>query len=537
MTGRDSAGAQRGTANLARDPDGGMKAIREVLGRMNEGWSRGQGIAIIAVAALGGTVLWLVGDKSAENLALILLSVGTAAAVAWLSASRPGVAFGILFLVATLSRWTISTHLGNMRLEQPAIVVGFAALLLAPSRLDLGRLRALWPIGASLGLYLGCLALSSVLFAPDRADSLRMTFWTGLSMAGGLLAFLLLARSNARATEWMLASGYLQAAVAIVCAILFFTLGPVLVSGPEPAPGVALALGASPKVFGVSWEANLYASLLTALTIIGLNRLLSAGQLADKVPLFVMVAAIALGVTRGAYVGLAAGVAVYALFAIAPGHLPAPRDIRRVGLRVAPVAGSLVAGLVVAAVLMRGGRAPNTPLALTLPSWAGGPVAVATGQPGSAPVATPFVVLPQNDTVAFRTERIPEALADMPNSIVVGLGANSFGQRHADPSQNGAPDHIAILALAALYESGVVGAAGLGIGFGLILLMLFKSSRRGVDRGTMAAYAGAIACLLVAYEATNALNFVLIWLIAGAGLAAATEPVDPAEGHRASLPG
>jgi hypothetical protein len=146
-------------------------------------------------------------------------------------------------------------------------------------------------------------------------------------------------------------------------------------------------------------------------------------------------------------------------------------------------------------------------------------------------------VLPQNDTVAFRAERIPEALADLPNSLVVGLGANSFGQRHADPSQNGAPDHIAPLALAALYESGVLGAAGLGIGFGLVLLMLFKSSRRRVDRGTIAAYAGALASLLVAYEATSALNFVLIWLIAGAGLAAASKPVDPVEGLTAPIPG
>jgi hypothetical protein len=522
---------------------------------MNEGWSRGQRAAIVAVAALGGTVLWLVGDKTAENLALILLSVGTAAAVAWLSASRPGVAFGILFLVATLSRWTISTHLGDMRLEQPAIVAGFAALLVAPSRLDLGRLRALWPIGASFGLYLACLTLSSVLFAPDRADSLRMTFWTGLSMAGGLLAFLLLARSNARATEWMLASGYVQAAVALVFAVLFFTLGPVVVAGPEPAPGIIQPLSSLPKVFGLSWEANLYASLLAALAIIGLNRLLSGGRPADKVLVPFMVAAIALGVTRGAYLGLAAGVAVYALFAVAPERWPALRDIRRVGKRLVPVAGSLLVGMAVAAVLLQGGRPPNTPLTFTFPGWGGGPVAVASGSPGPTagptarptarptpsptPKATPFVVLPQNDTVAFRAERIPVALADIPNSLVIGLGANSFGQRHEDPSQHGAPDHIAPMALAALYESGVLGAAGLGLGFGLILLMLFRSSRRRVDRGTIAAYAGALASLLVAYEATSALNFALIWLIAGAGLAAATQPADPAdpaEGVGAPLP-
>jgi hypothetical protein len=505
----------------------------------------------VALAALAAAVLWLIGDKSADNLALIILSVGTAAAVAWLSATRPGVAFGILFLVATLSRWTLSTHLGNMRLEQPAIVAGFAALLLAPSRLDLGRLRTLWPIGASFGLYLVCLALSSVLFAPDRADSLRMTFWTGLSMSGGLLAFLLLARSNARATEWILASGYVQAAVALLFAVLFFTLGPVVVAGPEPAPGIIQPLSSLPKVFGLSWEANLYASLLAALAIIGLNRLLSGGRLADKLLVPFMVAAIALGVTRGAYLGLAAGVAVYAMFAVAPGRLPVPRDVRRIGKRLAPVAGSLLAGLVVAAVLLQGGRPPNTPVAFTFPSWGGGPVAVASGSTGPTarptpsptarptPKVTPFVVLPQNDTVAFRAERIPVALADIPNSLVIGLGANSFGQRHGDPSQHGAPDHIAPMALAALYESGVLGAAGLGLGFGLILLMLFRSSRRRVDRGTIAAYAGALASLLVAYEATSALNFALIWLIAGAGLAASTQPADPAdpaEGIGAPLP-
>jgi hypothetical protein len=36
-----------------------------------------------------------------------------------------------------------------------------------------------------------------------------------------------------------------------------------------------------------------------------------------------------------------------------------------------------------------------------------------------------------------------------------------------------------------------------------------------------AAYIGSLICLLVAYQATNALNVSLIWLIAGAGLAMA----------------
>jgi len=67
----------------------------------------------------------------------------------------------------------------------------------------------------------------------------------------------------------------------------------------------------------------------------------------------------------------------------------------------------------------------------------------------------------------------------------------------------------------------------LAIGVGLVLLVLFKAARRRSDRGAIAAYAGALVCLLVTYQVTNALNFSLIWLRAGAGLAASLVPSDP----------
>jgi hypothetical protein len=495
---------------------------------MDEGWSRWQRTAIVAVSVVAAAGLWLTGDRSAGNLVFVVLSVAAAAAVAWLTPSRPAAAFGVLFLVASLSRGTISTPVGNMRFEQPAIVAGFAALVLARQRIDLGRLRPLWPIGAAFGLYLACLTLSSVLFAPDRADSLRMTFWTGLSMAGGVLALLLLARSNARVTDWILLSGYVQAIPAFVIAILFFSLGPVLIAGATPAPGVQEPLSSLPKVFSLSWEANIYASFLAALTPIGINRLLSGNRLADRVLVPVMVAAIALGVTRGAYLGLMAGLAVYVLLAVAPARLRDRQTLRRVGVWGAVIAGSFGAGLLLTAVLLAGGRQPTNPLDFTKSNWGRGPAATAPG---------PIKVLSPPDTITFRLDRVPVALADMPNSLIVGLGANSFGQRHADPSSKGAPDHISILVVAALYESGVLGAAGLGIGFLLVLLALFKATRTRADRGTIAAYAGAIACLLVAYEATNALNFALIWLLVGAGLAAAIESAGPAPGEEPSPAG
>ena len=290
---------------------------------VNQGWSRQQSVAIAAMAAVAATVLWLAGDRGASDFALVLLSVGAAAAVAWLAPSRPVAAFGILFLVASLSGLTVSTRLGNMRLEQPAIVAGFAALLLSPSRLDLSRLRSLLPIGAAFGLYLACLGLSSVFFSLDRVDSLRMTFWTGLSMSGGLLAFLLLARGSARATEWICVSGYVQALVGVLCAVLFFSLGPVLVTGLYPAPGIAQPLSSLPKVLGLSWEANIYASLLAAVTILGLNRFLSGSMSVGKLLVPIMAGAIALGVTRGAYLGLGGGARPHSSRS-APSGRPAP---------------------------------------------------------------------------------------------------------------------------------------------------------------------------------------------------------------------
>ena len=287
-------------------------------------------------------------------------------------------------------------------------------------------------------------------------------------------------------------------------------------------------------MFSLSQEANLYASFLAAVTVFGFDRLISGGRLADKVLVPLMAGAIALGVTRGAYAGLAAGLAVYALATFAPWRRWGRSDVLRVGIGGTALAGSLLVGLLATLVLLPGGRPPTQPLDLTQPGFRSVPQA----GPSAGPVTTPgYQVKPPPDTVTFRLNRITPALQDLSNSLLIGLGANSYGQRHLDPSNPGQPDHIAILAVAALYESGVVGAAGLAIGFGLVLLALFKATRRRPDRGKIAAYAGALVCLLVAYEATNALNFALIWLLAGAGLAASVAPVDGAEETRVPLPG
>ena len=99
------------------------------------------------------------------------------------------------------------------------------------------------------------------------------------------------------------------------------------------------------------------------------------------------------------------------------------------------------------------------------------------------------------------------------------------GQRHADPSQAGSPpDHIAILAVAVLYDSGILGAAALAVAFVLLLAGLWSASRplRAADpsrAGPSAAFIGSIVALLVASQATNALHFASNWMIIGAAVA------------------
>jgi hypothetical protein len=311
------------------------------------------------------------------------------------------------------------------------------------------------------------------------------------------------------------------------------------------------------KIFGVSWEANLFASLVAALSVFAIERFRAAPRPLSGALVALVVIGMALGDTRGAYLGLAAGVLAYG------GVMVYRRGrTRSLAIPAGLVVGALVAGAwLLPALTAPRNNAPNQPVDLTTPGWGRqfaigpfslpalpdvfgpwesiaksspppSPAAVPTPAPGTSPNPPAPTVSPSpsptatpqanDDTIAFRLDRVPVALKDLSRDPIIGLGANSFGQRHIDISQfNNQPDHIAILAVASLYESGVIGSAGLAIGFALILLALWRSSRRSTRGPMAAAYIGSLVCLLVAYQATNALNFSLIWLIAGAGMAMA----------------
>jgi hypothetical protein len=413
-----------------------------------------------------------------------------------------------------------------MRLEQPAIAAALIAVMVSrrwPSR---RAMRAALPVAGAFAIYLAVLTISSLLDAPSRADSLRLVIWTTVSMLGGLAAFCLLADHASEAAPWFRAAGGLEAAAGIALALLFLVLGPVITTEPDPAPGIQNAMSAIPRVYGYAWEANLYASFLGAMAPFAIESFRARPTVRSAAIVSLVLLGFALGFARGAYLGLGAGLITYA--AIVGWRSRSVRNLLAPAVLTFVLLG--VGSTIWMNTMLPVGRPANDPLenrvaaalaALSRPGAGPGPGTTPGPSPTPSATYSAVVLPPPPDTLDFRLQRVPPAFGDLSSSLLIGLGADSFGQRHADPSQQGRPDHLAILAVAVLYESGALGALALAVGFLAVLWMLLRGSPNRDMRGTAAAYAAAIVSLLVAYQATNAIHFATIWLLVGGALALA----------------
>ena len=390
-----------------------------------------------------------------------------------------------------------------MRLEQPGVVAVGLAVLLGP-RPHLVRPHwtvLLIPLAALI--YLVILATSSLLLAPSPAKSMLLVAWTGISMLAGAIAFTLLLRDPGAGPRWLLIIGVLTAVAGLGTGLLFWLFG------PDWRLAVHGASGPLPKVTAFVWEPNLYASVLAATVPFAAANVIIKASRRTVGTLALILFAFALGNTRGAYLGLGAGsLVLLGLIAWRTGA------IRRVA-----AAGALIGALTIAGIGL---------YTITLPH----PGVVADLLPSPAPGATPPSPAPGSssapgfdeypDTLQYRLRRIPIALRDLGTSPLIGLGAASFGQRHEDPSRPGVADHIAILAVAALYEAGVFGALALAATFvlaGMVLLRALAVSPEARELAIGAAFAAALVTLLVAYQATNAIHFAINWLLLGAAIA------------------
>ena len=466
---------------------------------------------LIAVASLAGMVA--LGARTPAVFATALLASAGAGLVVVLVPSRPIAAFGVLILLASISGQTLDLSVGRVRLEQPAIIAAVVALTLSRRWPRWAEVRPVSVIVLAFAAYLVVMVLSSILFAPQITTSARLLIWTGISMCGGAVAFTLMIRLARGAEGWFTATGVLYAIVALAIAAVF------LIAGPDGIPGMQLNRGEPPKVSGLAWEANLFASFLGAMAPFALEYFRTRVRVRWATPAVLIIVALGLGVTRGAYIGLAAGLIVY-LLALVIRSAVNRSSLRRV---VAVIAIAAVLAPVGATVLLPGQR-PSflatwyTSLVKPSPAGSGSP----GGSGGTTPTPTPMPT-PLTDTLEWRIDRLPTALNETKGSPIIGLGAATFGQRHDIPGQPGQPDYLAILAVVTLYESGVLGTLALGVGMLLVLWMLFRASK--FSPGPAAAFGGSLVSLLVAYESTNALFFSFNWLIIGAALAFAVRTI------------
>ena len=476
----------------------------------------------VSVATWAAT--WAVGDRTVESAVLLALAIGGAGAAAYLVPVRPIVAFGVIFFLASVSRFTVELPFGTMRMEHPAIAFATLALVVDRRGALYRRQRLRRSEVAILGLlcgYLAVLVVSSAVAAPQPLASLRIVAWTAISLVGGAVSYVLLRPAPLGAERWFRISGVLLALAGIGIAAWYY------IYRPSDIPGMTAPTMPWRKVAAYAWEANLYASFLAAMAPFAAERLRQSRSARDIATVAVILFAMGLGVTRGAYLGLVAGIVAYG------GLLLWRRALGRESLpafavsALATLAGLFLSGAILATPLATpGAPTPIAPVQTPVGSNIG-PAPSATGpSPTVVPtVATPLPETP--DTIQHRLDRVAPALKDLATSPWIGLGAASFGQRHADSSQGGAPDHIAILIVALVYEAGIIGALFFSLAVGLLLLALVRASRSDWAVGLAAAYLAAIVTLLVAYQATNALVFGLNWMVGGAALALAARTRDP----------
>ena len=455
---------------------------------------------LVAGAALvGGVALWALTGFSPLMAGLVLLATLGAAAVALLVPSRPATAVGIVFLLAVFERFEVTTVVGSMRFEQPAIVALIAAAVWHRDRLGLPSLRPIWPLIAAAAVYLGSLTLSSLIVAEQPTASMRVVLWSTVSMAGGLAAAWLLAGRVRAIFPWLAGTGALVAAFGIATAISYVAFGDLspIIGGDDE----------SPKVFLPAYEPNLYASLLAFVVPIALEQFRDRPRVRNLLVLALPLLALGLGITRAAYIGLAVGLVLFFVL-----HL-----------RLAGLTPVLRRAAVVTAICTLVGLA--LPAVLLNPQYSGllKAATVAVGDPG-APVEPPPEPRPgtespgELDTFDYRMERVWNGLDEWQASPIIGRGAYSYGQRHIDNTDT--PEVIAVLPVLVLHDAGIVGSVGLAAFFLLLALKLWRAASDRLRGPPAIAIGAALVVMLVGYLSTTALHFAVTWLVIGAAVAA-----------------
>ncbi|MCC7354839.1 MAG: O-antigen ligase family protein [Anaerolineae bacterium] len=455
---------------------------------LGRGLSTGFWLRAVALAGIvtGMGVLAGIGIAYGFIVPLILLFVALIVFLIVLM-GWPVLTVVLLAAAALLTRYKLEFGEFSMRAEHVA-AVGVAFL----GTWQLVRWRRRLVITTPGVFALGWLATNlaaTMLNAPDPGDSQRHTFRLFLVVLNFFLAVNLLQKPRQwrQAYRWFLFLGVAEAAFGLF-ALAMFPLGLNL--------GVQTAINLPyPVPYGTFEEGNLFGSHSAAWLLALLFLYLGGEPPSERALLRRIVLSIGIGIlglavllslSRGAWLGLLAGLLLVYIF---HGHSRVGQ-MRR--LTFVLIAGPVVISLLILALLFL---------------------------PDSVPLigrVRSFAALGRDATFQGRLDDLPRALNDWSQHPIIGWGPGTYLQLHG--RLRGSPAWLPNIILRTIQETGAVGLV-LFAGYVLALLVSTIGASRLVrgpdDRAMLLGLAVGYCALLVSYQATDGTWLAAPWLHTG----------------------
>jgi hypothetical protein len=318
------------------------------------------------------------------------------------------------------------------------------------------------PVILLLGAYVADQFVVSAFLSPDPGKSLSVSTWLLLNLLIVALALACFAEDRGALMSRLALTAALVITSGLIGWIYVRYLGGSFGAVYDPAFGL--------RAYGVAFEPNILAATAAVWVVIVLTK---GVRLRAREWLFVIlaIAVIPITTTRAGPIAILAGLVVYGFGGI--GKIP-----RIVISGVAVVATAVIVQMV----------APNS-------------------------VATIVAKMANftDQTASHRTASWQIALLDMHWwNWLIGMGTNSFGQRHIDPTliDQQVPAYLGNLPLQTFYDSGVLGLA-----------LLVGAGWRLIRAGNLVRRSAVMAAFLVLSSATSPFFFGNWWLLIALGLA------------------
>lgn len=451
----------------------------------------------------------------------------------WVTTGAAGTALLVLFIGVVTNRYRFESLPFRPQTEHFALVFALVVLvwLVLARRAHLRFRRS----DLLLAAYLGIALVSALLFPPEPRESVQ--YWTRMFLS--LLVFFvvrgLMSDLQAPAFRFVLKTllvfGVLEALFGIVSWFLYplgINLGvdeyPLGIRGPG-----GILCNFSLTMYGTLWEPNVFASTLMLVILLGATLFVSNEFAAWRkylgVALVIMLIAMGLNASRGAFLALVLGFGLIVLFARGMSFVV---RLKWVGAAALVLLAVSIPTQELSNVLMQLPTAPGLATRAPCAEWiaAGMPRGVQTGDPEVDPDTGPDSELGavnrllEGQTLASRWVSYRQAWDDFTVRPLMGNGPNSFGQKYTTTAHT--PGWISNLVLMSLHDTGILGTVLLLVWFALFAWRIYSILRTTAGthaqplaalRTMVLALAIGLLCLFIAYQVTTMLWFGLMWFL------------------------